>query len=425
MKLVSILPADSYIVINKSLLNDKDYSVLTMLYQPIIGSMSMSLYFTLWSDLNKTEIMSNEYTHHHLMSVMGLKLDEIVSARGKLEAVGLLKTYFKGGNTNNYVYELYSPMSPSEFLSNPILASSLLSTIGKKEYQNLITYYKLPKINMDDFENITLHFSDVFMIGENAEDVIGKGIKKKEKIEVVIDDIVDFNLVIAAMPKMCNDKFSTSTRKLINRLSYLYNFDDITLISILKDSLNEKGLINETELKKNCKNYYSFENNNPPKLIYKSKNNVKDNNTNIKDLKEKLIECFECTTPYDFLKAKYNGAKPTSKDINLIETLLTDQEMNPGVVNVLIDYVLRTNDKKLNKNLVEAIASQWKMKEINTVKDAMKQAEKEYRKISNYKDKKVDKNTEKLPTWYGKNVSKEKMSNEEVEELKNMLSEFV
>ena len=83
MKLVSILPADSYVVINKSLLNDNDRLVLTMLYQPIIGSTALSLYFTLWSDLNKTEIMSNEYTHHHLMSVMCLKLDEIVSARKK------------------------------------------------------------------------------------------------------------------------------------------------------------------------------------------------------------------------------------------------------------------------------------------------------------------------------------------------------
>ena len=60
MKLVSILPADSYVVINKSLLNDNDRLVLTMLYQPIIGSVALSLYFTLWSDLNKMSIMSNE-----------------------------------------------------------------------------------------------------------------------------------------------------------------------------------------------------------------------------------------------------------------------------------------------------------------------------------------------------------------------------
>ena len=71
---------------------------------------------------------------------------------------------------------------------------------------------------------------------------------------------------------------------------------------------------------------------------------------------------------YDFLKAKYGGGKPTSKDVKLIESLLVDQKFNPGVVNVLIDYVLRINENKLNKNFVEAIASHWKLSKIDNVK---------------------------------------------------------
>ena len=424
MKLVSILPADSYVVINKSLLNDNDRLVLTMLYQPIIGSIALSLYFTFWSDLNKTEIMSNEYTHHHLMNTMCLKLDEIVSARKKLEAVGLLKTLFKLGQINNYVYELYSPLSASEFFSNPILSSSLLSGVGKKEFQALVAYYRIPKINMDDFENITVHFSDIFMM--NKQDVTVKEIKSKDKLDIIVDDVVDFDFIISSMPKgILNEKaFTGSIRKLINRLSYLYNFDNNVMTSLIKDSINEKGMISESDLKKNCKNYYSFENNGAPKLIYKSRNEIKVETKDIKDIKQKLIDCFESTTPYDFLKAKYGGSKPTTKDVTLIESLLVNQELNPGVVNVLIDYVLRINDKKLNKNFVEAIASQWKMSNICTVKDAMKQAEKEYRKMNQVKEKK-SKTEEKLPNWYGKDVKKKEMTDEEVKELENMLSEFV
>lgn len=426
MKLISVLPADSYVVVNKSLLNDSDRLILTMLYQPIIGSISISLYFTLWSDLNKTEFMSDEYTHHHLMNVMGMKLDDIISARKKLEAIGLLKTYFKVGPVNNYVYEIYSPLGAGEFFSNPILASSLLSSVGKKEYQDLITYYKIPKINMNEFENITVRFSEIFMMGvKTIEDVTVKGLRQKDKLDVVIDEIVDFDFITSSIKGRMNEKALTpSTKKLINRLAYLYNFTDQVLVNIINDSLNDKGLISESELKKNCKNYYSFENNTNPKLIYKSKNNVKDNTKEIKNLKEKLIDCFECTTPYDFLKAKYGGSKPTTKDIALIESLLVDQELNPGVVNVLVDYVLRTNDKKLNKNFVQAIASQWKMSNITTVSSAMKQAEKEYRKLNQYKEKKLNKEVEKLPTWYGKNIEKQEMSKEDIDELKNMLSEF-
>lgn len=427
MKQVSILPADSYIVINKSLLNDNDRLVLSMLYQPIIGSTALSLYFTLWSDLNKTEVLSNEYTHHHLMNTMSLKLDDIISARRKLEAIGLLKTLYKKGEVNNYVYELYSPFSPVEFFSNPILSSSLLSSVGKKDYQNLINYYKQVKINTNEFENITAKFSDIFMMSTNIDGVETE-IKKKEKLEVLIDDIIDFDYVISAIPKgILNDNaLNKNTRKLINTLSYLYNFDNTIMISLIKDSINEKGLISETELKKNCKNYYSFENSDVPKLVFKSKTNLSINNNDKKNLKEKLINCFESTTPYDFLKAKYGGSTPTNKDVTLIESLLVNQQLEPGVVNVLVDYVLRINDKKLNKNFVEAIASQWKMSNINTVKDAMMQAEKEYKKMNQAKEKKKQEiKQEKLPSWYGKDVKKKEMTDEEVKELENMLSDFI
>lgn len=430
MKSVSILPADSYLVVNKSFLNENDRKLLTTLYQPIIGTVAICLYFTLWSDLNKTNIISNEFTHHHLMNSMGLKLDEIIIARKKLEALGLLKTFFKEGNINNYIYELYSPLSPLEFFSNPILSSSLLASIGKKEYQMLISYFKPLKLNISEFENITSSFSDIYKMDiKTIEDVTEKDIISKEKNDISINDVLDFDYIKESIPKgiLSNNAFSSSLIKLLNRLAYLYNFDNDTMIELLKNSINEKGTFNEEKLKKNCKNLFSFENDGVPKLIFKSKNDVKVDNKNIKDIKQKLIECFECTTPYDFLKAKYGGSKPTSKDISLVESLLVDQELNPGVVNVLIDYVLRTNEKKLNKNLVQAIASQWKMCNITTVKDAMKQAEKEYRKINQAKEKKNIKKieTEKLPNWYGKDVKKQEMSKEDIKELENMLSEFV
>ena len=424
MKMVSILPADSYVVYNRSLLNDNDRFILTALYQPIVGSIATSLYFTLCVDSRRNE----EYTHHHLMNVMSIKLDDIVSSRKRLEAIGLLKSYLK---ENKYIYELYSPLSPSEFFSNPLLASSLLSTIGKKEYQDLVSIYKINRANVTEYENITAHFSDIYMMGiKNVEDITEDNIKSKDKLDIIIEDKVDFNFIISGMPSLFNKNALTKEMKeLINKLAYLYNFDNVTLTNIIKDSLNEKGMISEIELKKNCKNYYSFETNSTPKLLFKSRETLKENTNEVKDLKKKLVDCFECSTPYDFLKAKYGGAKPTSKDINLIETLLVDQKLNPGVINVLIDYVLRTNDKKLNKNYVEAIASQWKLSNINNVKDAMIQAEKEYKKINEYKnrkenDLKITKPVEKLPTWYGKSVEKAQMNSEDIKELKDLLSEF-
>ena len=78
MKIKNILPADTYVVINKSIITEEDRKILTMLYQPIVGPLPIMLYFSLWSDLDKSEIISNEYTHHHLVANMHLTLEEIV-----------------------------------------------------------------------------------------------------------------------------------------------------------------------------------------------------------------------------------------------------------------------------------------------------------------------------------------------------------
>ena len=135
MSNLTILPADTYTVINKTVINDSDLRIISMLYQPIIGYAAVSLYFTLVDDLDKLEIMSEELTHHHLMSTMQLKLEDIVIAREKLEAVGLLKTYVKKGSVNSFVYLLFSPIPAYDFFNHPILNIVLYNNLGKKEYE--------------------------------------------------------------------------------------------------------------------------------------------------------------------------------------------------------------------------------------------------------------------------------------------------
>ena len=108
MEKKTLMPADTYIVTSKTILSNEDHKLLTSLYQPIVGAMSISLYFSLWSYLDGSECISVEWTHHQLIANMGVKLSEIEIARNKLEAIGLLKTYFKEDHINHYIYQLYA-----------------------------------------------------------------------------------------------------------------------------------------------------------------------------------------------------------------------------------------------------------------------------------------------------------------------------
>lgn len=428
----TILPADVYTVLSKSIVSNLDRKIITLLYQPIIGYTAVSLYFTLLDDLDKM-VVSDVYTHHHLMSMMQLKLDSIVQAREKLEAIGLIKTYLKKDNVNNYVYLIYAPLSAQEFLTHPVLSIILYNNLGKAEYDNVVKYFKVPRINLKDYEDITTSFSKCFTsvsgssyIMEN-DTVLGKNTNALQ-----IESQIDINLLIESIPKnMVNDKcFSKEVINLLQNLAFIYRLEVEELSAIIRDNLNDKGMIDKMELRKACRNYYQFENNSRlPTVIYKTQPEYLRNPKGDTSKRARLIYSFETTSPYDFLASKCKGGEPSLRDMRLIEELMIDFHLNPGVVNVLISYVLHINNKKLNKAYVETIAGQWQRLEIETVEEALLLTEKEYKKKR--KDQPIKKakeytptSKETLPVWFDKEISEEIGTDDEQQEMEELLKEM-
>lgn len=430
MRELNILPADTFVVVNRTILNENDRKIISMLYQPIIGCIATDLYYTLWADLDKSELLSGEYTHHHLMTSLRIKMDPIIMARKKLEAVGLLKTFLKEGNPNSYVYELFSPISAVEYFNHPILNVVLYNNVGKKEYENLLKYFKVPKINLSSYKEITSSFDEVFESTPGTlYDNLNTDLRTNKTGQIKIDSEFDFDLLISSVPNglISNKTFSREVKDLICNLSYVYNLDALEMKPSILNSIKENGLIDKNALRKNVRNYYRYENDNKlPSLIYKSQPEYLKNPIGKDDKRAKMIYVFENTSPYNFLKGANKGAKPTERDLNILESLLTDFKLNPGVVNVLIDYVLKINNKKLTKNFIEAIASQWKRLNIETVDEAMKAAEREYKKLKVVKEdkKNIKQSGEVLPEWFDKKIEKKKISEENEKSLKDMLKEF-
>lgn len=427
-----LLPADTYIVVNKTILSEQDKKKITMLYQPIIGHTAVSLYLTLIDDLEKREVMSDELTHHHLVSTMQLKLNDIVIAREKLEAVGLLKTYVKEENVNNYVYVLYSPLSVNDFLNHPILSVVLYNNLGKKEYEKLVNYFKIPRIVLKDYEDITASFSSVFTSVPGNLFTANDNIISKNIGSIKMDDKIDFDLLISSIPKnIVNEKcFNDDVKSLINALAFTYNIDDFAMQGLVRNSLNEKGMIDKNELSKNVRNYYEFENAGKlPTLIYSKQPDYLKSPTGDTSNWAKQVYTFENVTPNDYLRSKYKNGEPTMRELQIIEDLMKKQKMKPGVVNVLISYVLKVNNNKFTRSYVETVAAQWCRMNIETVEDAMKVAEKEHRKIKKLMEKDNNGKTytkaksvkEEVPSWFEKNIDKKEISKEEQEELDNLL----
>ncbi len=416
---------DIYVVINKTILNDSDRDILFMLYQPLIGSGAISLYLTLWSNLDQLHLISGEFLHSQLARNLGSNLNMIVENREKLEAVGLIKTYLKKETINSYVYELYSPLEPSDFFNNPLLNTALYTNVGKSEYQRLIKYFELPKVDLSGYEDISVCFNDVFeSIAFNQIEGAYDNLRKKCINNVDIIYTIDLNVVFDMIPdEILNKKSITKdTKDFIYKLSFIYNLNNENVRDLIIDSLNVKKGIDKEALRENCLKYYSFENyGSNPTIIYRTQPERLRSEVKSTSNKAKIIYTFETTSPHDFLVSKTNVKSLSKADAKLLEHLMLDLDMKAGVVNVLVDYVLKINNNKLTPNFVEQIALQWKRSKIETVEDAMALAKKEYRsRVS----KKTVAQSKITPSWINKNIEIDAANDEEKKEIKELLSEF-
>lgn len=423
MQLITLLPADQYLVVNKTVLTEVDRKNVVSLYEPIIGSIAVSLYLTLWRDLDRLEFVSMDYTHHHLMTLLKTNLDTIKIARETLEAVGLLKTYLKKGEINHYIYELYSPLSAKEFFNHPIFNVILYNNIGKYEYDLLKKEYKTFRIDTKEFEDITKTFEQTFKTSSEfvTFDAIGR-----EVLPLNMQDQVDFDFILSSLPKglVTERNFGKRMRELINNLAFIYQLDTLKMCEILRLTINERGSIDKEQLRKQTRKYYQYHNHGKlPTLIYRVQPDYLKSPEGDNTKRGRIIEVFENTSPYDFLRSKYKNVNPTNRDLKLLEMLLIDLGLKPAVVNVLIDYTLKKNNNKLSSAFVETVAGHWKRVGVETASDAMKLAEKENKKY-NKELKQTSKKKIEEPVWFHETLSKEEMSEAEKEEMESILKKY-
>jgi len=423
----SLLPADSYIVINKSIITEEDKKILNMLYLPITGALPIMLYNILLTDLDKLQLISEVETHAHLLSNLHISITELIDARNVLEAIGLLKSYIKTDSVNNYIYEIYSPVSSHEFFSHPIFNIVLYNNVGKREYDKLVSYFKTPKINKEGYTEITHSFNEVFdSVPYTSSNISQENIRKYNKLKLNINSSFDISFLIESLDKNIDKKvFTKDLQELIISLAFLYDIDVTRMQNIIRTCINERGTINRDELRKVCRNHYQFDHSGLlPTVIEHSQPEYLRKPIGDNSQLAKMIYTFETISPYDFLKSKQNGGEPLKRDVKLLEDLMIDYKLKPGVVNVLIDYVLKTYDKKLTRSRIETIAGEWSRKKIETVEEAMEIAKKNHKSMVKKNSIKSGAVEKEVPAWFDKNIEVNTATDEERKAIEDMLKGY-
>ena len=344
-----LLTSDVYQVRSSYMLDLTGYKTVLQLYQPLIGMEATTLYLTLNSELDQMTLTKSPSLISRLCKLSGFSLNSLQESFDKLEAVGLVCSYVKQTNDNRYLFDLKMPLSPQEFINH---------------------------------QEMTASFTDVFEIHHHEKNIL-KEKKYKQKIHNSIENSYDLTLFYQGIENLQLSKkmFDQEDEKIIQQLGILYHINALDMQDLVKQSMIENHL-NSRLLAQNCRNYYDLKM--PEKFteVFHKQSPLLQSEKQGESSLQKHIYYLENISPYDLLKDKMGGKEPLKRDLQVVESVLTTLQLEPGVVNVLIETTLQKCNQSLPKNFIEALGSQWKRKKIKTVQEAIEEG-KAYLKYQN------------------------------------------
>lgn len=391
-----LLPVDQYVVTQSDSIHMPHLKTISALYQPLIGPLACQLYTTF---LFEAEAKSETRSHYHLMLLTASSLEVFFQERKKLEALGLLSVFKKKEQESAvFHYELKKPLEPEDFFADGLLSIYLFNRVGRTEYLRLKEQFssQIPPHADEDYADVTAAFNEVFMslqpselksLPENMSEPYSNPFREVSSPQLSID--FDFDqLFLQLSDVIISEKaFTEPVREAIRQLSFVYQIGPQAMASIIQQAFIHSGEIDIPILRKAVRRYYQLENGDQlPSLSLRSETRSSQEKPVLESESEYdgQVRLFESISPYDLLRSMANGAEPVQSDLRIVEGLLFEQKLPPGVVNVLLDYTMLVNDKKLIKSYIEKIASHWARKQIKTVREAMDIAKSEHKKYQSW-----------------------------------------
>ncbi|SFJ13538.1 replicative DNA helicase loader DnaB [Halobacillus dabanensis] len=413
-----LLPVDGFRILRRGELPRSFHRSLSHLYQPIVGRLAISLYYVL---ISESDMMGEDQiqTHHTLMSYLSAPLDKIYEARAKLEAIGLLRT-FRSTNEDQqseYLYSVYPPFSPEDFFLDDMLSLLLSHELGAEKYERLKARLLKSELPLEEFTEVTATFDEVFhnKMVESVQRETEFLAKQKKQSEsrgpITSAERVDFEWLYHALKKRMyppEQILNGRNKKLIVQLATLYDLTNIELEKAVTWAIDENHYLVEEELKAACHDFMKGQDNNGDgKSVIDSRDKIKVQPSSDAGSKEdQFIQMLEEISPRELLEDVSSGNRASEQDLKMIRDVMTEQGIAPGVMNVLVHYVLLKTDMKLSKAYLEKIASHWARKNVKTVRQAMNLAKAEHQKYQQWGKQKFQKKKgqkdEVIPVWFNK-----------------------
>ncbi|MCD5003478.1 DnaD domain protein [Enterococcus saccharolyticus] len=417
-----VQPNHIYQVFKSLPLTEEGNDGLLHLYQPIIGSHAMALYYALLGD--EEDQHENEFAHIDVLNALNLGLPDFLTARKHLEGVGLLSVFMKEDPEFGkiFLYQLEEPLHPQAFLKDEVYSYLLWNVVGERKFNQIVERFKPKKVDTSAYREITSSFSDVY--GALNEESFVRKSSKLEQISkdyevhgktLQLEDQLDWKFLIDVAKKkfIAESNFTPEFRKQLLLYHNLYGLDELTLVNMMAEVVSlSDGQVDSKALAK----YMNQQNKTRPQKQTVAQLSPDDQTRRFNTLKQtgfsemdlELVQMSEETAPVDFLQAikREKHSFVTDSESWLLKSLVEKSPLPNSVINVLMHYVLVIQkNSTLQANFVNKIATDWseigiKSPEaaIQHVRQLVKESkEKVKRPRTPYKQQPVRKET--LPDW--------------------------
>ncbi|WP_186578415.1 replication initiation and membrane attachment family protein [Aquibacillus kalidii] len=405
-----LLPVDGFCISFYGEISTSYFQSLTHLYQPLIGAHAVSLYQTLLSEFQLKKHSEIPQTHHMLMNYLSLPLDVIYKARLKLEAIGLLESYIQEiDHQQTFLYKLKRPFTPAEFFEDGMLSQLLYHHLGDDKFNQVFNLFHTKVPGKITGENVTANFNDVFETHTNSAPIQTNQNKNEDVNKGPnLNGTIDYNWLEQMLTqRMLPSKriLTAANLKLMEQMIALYNLTDQDIEKAVLWAVSDENDLNKTEFKTACLDLFqSRQQKSTVKLVDRRSDysDQKENTEKPLSKQDQFIKMLEQISPRQLLEDLGGGNSASTQDLKVVSDVMSQQGLNPGVMNVLIHYVLLKTNMKLTKSYLEKIASHWARKNVTTVRQAMALAKSENNKYQEWGT-----NTNKKQSYYKKPTKKE------------------
>lgn len=381
-------PKDIYHPFKARPLTSQGEQALYYLYQPITGSDAISLYFTLLGDAEDSQ---EDFLHMDALNALDMGLPRFLSARQRLEAIGLIKVYVKEEEElgHVYAYELLEPLAPTAFFQEEALAVLLLNKVSQFKFQQLAKRFEPKTFSKTGYQEITLRFSQIFGQFDQKsarEDVtqFTTGYQdQRDTAQLKVDlSALDWQFIKDFGEKKYIDPalYTPDLREKLTFYHEFYGYKEMDLVDLVAEAISlQTGELSFKELEKLAQEKSQVlpiknteEAIDEPDQILRRKNIFLAQGYSEADWE--AVQVAEAYPPLKYLQElkKAKRSFVTKNEEWLLKDLVEKSPLPNPVINQLLNYVLVDQNKSdLNARFVNTIATDWSEKQIVTAIDAI------------------------------------------------------